>query len=452
MKNLLYFGMLLAMLLSACAQAAAQTSATQPVRASEAARQVEVIWYVRSNEIEQKWENDTIIPGFEVKFPNIKINLTVVKETDFDTRMQAMIAAGNPPDIWSHWGPSGFQDYLKRGLVADLTPLIQKDNFDLTDFEPTALDDYKVDGQVMGLPMLTTGSFIFFNKDQFDKAGLAYPTVNWDDTSWTYARFLDMCKALTRTTGNPITDVYGCNLDFWPNDAYAWLFGKDLYPDTAYLTGFATESYLNDPLVIQGFQARQDIVWKYHYQPDPAVADALTGGGDIFQTGKVVMQLTGGWGWWNYAVIKDFKWGVAALPYGSPTRKDVVFTDPWMLSSKSNHPAEAWTFLKYLTDAPQQETWMKLTGAPPARKSLADKWYAQFPNMTPADVKTVHLGALKYGRESPSHLLVKFDQLDNVVTSAIDPITINMSKAADVLPAAKKQLDAALNQIKAEYK
>ena len=291
-----------------------------------------------------KWENDTIIANFEKKFPNIQINLTVVNENDFDSRMQAMIATGSPPDIWSHWGPSGFQDYVKRGLVADLTPFIQKDNFDLTDFEPSALDTYKVDGKLMGLPTLTTGSFIFYNKDLFDKAGIAYPTVNWDDKTWTYDRFLVPCKALTRTSGDPKTDVYGCNLDLWPNDAFAWLFGADLYRQRL-LDRFRRRVYLNDPLVIQGFQARQDIVWKYHYQPDPAAADALTGGSDIFAVQKVAMELTGGWGWWNYAGIQDFKWGVAALPNGSPTRKDVVFTDPWMLSAKSNHPQEAWTFL-----------------------------------------------------------------------------------------------------------
>ena len=95
---------------------------------------------------------------------------------------------------------------------------------------------------------------------------------------------------------------------------------------------------------------------------------------------------------------------------------------------------------------------MKLTGTPPARKSLAEKWYTQFPNMTPADVKTVHLGALRNGRETPNHLLVKYDQLNAVVTTAMDPIINNMSRAADILPNAKKQLDAALNQIKTEFK
>ena len=48
-------------------------------------------------------------------------------------------------------------------------------------------------------------------------------------------------------------------------------------------------------------------------------------------------------------------------------------------------------------------------------------------------------------------LLVRFDQLNQVVGSALDPIFNNEAKAADVLPDANAQLEAALQQIKDEY-
>jgi multiple sugar transport system substrate-binding protein len=434
---------------TAPANEASGVDAAQP-----SAQKVEVIWYVRSSENEQKWENEVAIPDFESKHPNIKINLVVVPWADFDIKMPAMTAAGTPPDIWSHWGPSGFQDYVKRGLVADLTPFIEKDQFDLSDFVPEALDIYKVDGKIMGLPILTGGSFIFYNKDLFDAAGVKYPPTNWDDTSWTWDAFLEKAKILTKDTDDPTTAVFGCRLDLWPNDAYAWLWGQDLYPDDAYKTGFADKAFLDSEAAVKAFQAWQDMVWKFHYALDPAQVDAM-GGGDLFESGNVAMNLTGGWGWWLYGRRKlhgEFKLGVAALPYGAPGRRDVVFTDPWMLSSKTSHPNEAWTFLKYLASPEVQKGWMDLTGAPPVRKSLAESWYKSFPSMTPEEVKEVHLGALKHGRESPNHLLVKFDQLNQIVQSAVDPIVNNEKKAADTLPEANKKLEEALKQIAAEYK
>jgi len=443
MKKTIFFVMLiLVMALTACGPKSTAATVAAPVF---------VQWYVRSNTVEQTWENETIIPAFEAANPNIRITLVVVPWADFDTKMQTMIAAGTPPDIWSHWGPSGFQDYVKRGLVADLTPFIEKDKFDLTDFVPEVLKIYQVDGKYMGLPILTGGSFIFYNKDAFDKAGVAYPPTNWDDTSWTYDKFLEDCKALTHvsTPIDPKNDMYGCNLGFWPNDQFAWMFGQDFYPDTAYTTGFAEVSYLDSPLSIQAFQARQDIVWKLKYQPDPAALDAM-GAGDVFINQKVAMNLTGVWGWWQ--TIPNFKWAVAALPYGAPGRKDVIFTDPWMMSSKTAHPQEAWTFLKYLVSPEVQTTWSKVTNAPPVRTSLLDSWYKQFPSMTPDQVKEVFQGSLKYGRESPNHLLVRFDQLDQVVGAALDPITNNKATAADTLPAANVKLIATLKQIETENK
>jgi len=452
MKSKLFLMLLVvALVLTACATKteapkAAEEKATEPPVAEEP---VEVIWYVRTEDAEQPWEQDVIIPDFESKHPNIKINLTVVTWDDFDTKMQTMIAAGTPPDVWSHWGPSGFADYVIRGLAADLTPYIERDNFDLSDFIPEVLDIYTLDGKVYGLPMLTTASFIYYNKDLFDAAGVEYPPTDWDDTSWTYDAFVEKCGQLTSNIDDPEMAVFGCNLGFWPNDAYAWMYGQDLYPDSAYQTGFADEAYLDSDAALKGFQARQELVWDLNYMPDPAQTDAM-GGGDIFMNEKVAMHLTGGWGWWNYNEV-DFNWGAAALPYGGPDRKAVVFTDPWIMSAKTDHPDEAWEFLKYLVSPDTQRSYMELTGTPPARISLAEDWYKLFPTMTPEEVKELHLGGLQHGRESPNHLLVRFDQLNQVVNAALDPIFNNEAKAADVLPDANAQLEAALQQIQAEY-
>ncbi len=456
MKRLLFLLLIAVLVLVGCAGPAEEPAGEEPaVEEPEPAAEepVEVIWYVRTNDTEQPWEQEVVIPDFEAKHPNIKINLTIVTWDDFDTKMQTMIAAGTPPDIWSHWGPSGFADYVIRGLAADLTPYIEQDNYDTSDFIPEVLDIYTIDGKIYGLPFLTTASFIFYNKDLFDAAGVEYPTSDWDDTSWTWDAFVEKCGEMTQVTGDPETDIYGCNLGFWPNDAYLWLWGNDLYPDEAYSTGFASEAFFDTPAAEASLQARQDMVWDLGYMPDPATADALGAGGGLFEGQKVAMNLTGGWGWWNYTgLTEEFNWGAAALPYGAPGRRAVVFTDPWMMSAKTDHPEEAWEFLKYLVSPEAQKVWMETTGAPPVRQSLAEGWYSQFPSMSPEEVKENHLGGLKHGRESPNHLLVRFDQLNQVVSACLDPIFNNEASAAETLPQCDTDLEAALQQIQSEYK
>lgn len=462
-KTILFTLLIVAFALASCAPKPAATQApaapAAPAATAAPAKQTTVIWYVRSQNVENAWENTYAIPTFEKENPNIKVNLVIVPWADFDTKMDTMVAAGTPPDVWSHWGPSGFADYVARGLAADLTPFIQQDNYDLSDFNPAVLKIYNVGGKYYGIPMSIVGSNIFYNKDLFDKYGVPYPTTNWDDTSWTYDKFLDMCKALTHVTGDPATDVYGCGMDFWPNDAYAWMFGKDLYPDSAYQTGFAETSYLDDPLVVQAFQARQDIVWKLHYMPDPATVSGM--GGDFqhtFRAQKTAVEVTGGWGWYQFSDIKDFHMGVAAIPYGNAARKDVQFADPWIMSSKTPHPQEAWTFFKFLISKETMASLSNVTHNPPVRLSLQQDWYKNvaasplFQGMTEADVRAAFDGSLKYGKESPNHLLVRFDQLDQVVGAALDPIVNNKATAADTLPAANAKLTAALKQIETENK
>ncbi len=455
---ILFVCLIVVLLLPACASNTAGATMKSPVMADSDAKSgtsvgnVEIIWYVRKNDNEQKWETEMVISDFEAKNPTIKINLLGVAQDNFDSRLQAMIAAGAQPDIWSHWGSSGFQDYAKRSLVADLTPYIEKDHYDLADFIPEVLDIYKVDGKIMGLPISTGGSFIFYNKKIFDAAGVAYPPTNWDDKSWNYDAYVEKCKQLTSLSVpfDSQQDVFGCYENYWPNDQFAWIWGQDFYPISAYETGFADTAYLDDQAVIDAFQARQDLVWDYHYAPTPAEL-AVFDDNDIFMAGKVAMIATGVWGWWKYSEISDFKWGVAALPYGADTRFGVTFTDPWLMSSKSAHPEEAWTFLKYLCSPEIQAQWSELTGAPPVRKSLQHDWVKRFPGMAPEDVKEVFDGALQYGRESPSHMLVKFDQLNRITEAAIAPIVSNQKSAAETLPVANQALIKTLRQIQNEY-
>jgi len=449
--NVLLFTVL-ALGLSACSSSPSSQIGSPSPSKIEPPEKIEIVWYVKTSPVENPWEKDVVVPDFEAKHPNIKINLVIAANADFDTKMLAMYAAGTPPDVFSHWGQTGWADFYRRGMIADLTPFIQRDNFDLSDFIPEVLDVFRIDGRIMGLPMFRTGSFVFYNKDLFDAAGVLYPPTNWDDTSWTWDSFVEKCGRLTKKTGNAKDTLYGCNLSLWPLDGYPRLFGQELFPDSIYETGFADKAYLDSQSSIAAFQSIQDLVWKLHYMPDPATADSL-GGSNLFQSGKVAMQLDGGWGWWdNKGLESKFRWGVAALPYGAPGRKAIVFADPWLMSSKTKHPEESWQFISYLASLDVQKQWMESGGAPPARLSLLDTWYHEFPTMSPEEVKEVHLGAIKYGRACPCDFTVRYDQIDQFLYSAVDRIFNNQSTAAEVLPEANRQLEELLSKIMKEYK
>ncbi len=110
-----------------------------------------------------------------------------------------MIAAGEPLHVWSpNWGGDGFQSDRVRGLLQDLTPLIEQDSFDTSAFIPEVLKIYQSEGKTWALPFLTTGSYIFYNKKIFDEAGVEYPPQDWNDPNWTWEAFVELGKKLTK--------------------------------------------------------------------------------------------------------------------------------------------------------------------------------------------------------------------------------------------------------------
>jgi multiple sugar transport system substrate-binding protein len=101
-------------------------------------------------------------------------------------------------------------------LLADLTPLIERDKWDTSDFIPEVFAIYNVEGKQYGIPFLTTGSYVYYNMKLFDEAGVPYPPSDWNDKSWTWDAFLETAKKLTKNPDDPSTAVYGGVNGLWP--------------------------------------------------------------------------------------------------------------------------------------------------------------------------------------------------------------------------------------------
>jgi multiple sugar transport system substrate-binding protein len=416
-------------------------------KAASANGQVTLTWYVRDNAAERQWE-DQMIQAFQTAHPTITVELVTASWAEFAPRLNGMWLQGNPPDIWSHHGTNGFVDFYQKGWLADLTPFITGPNpLDLGDFFTETVQIYTMDGRVYGLPILGGGSFLFYNKDMFDAAGVSYPPTDWDDPTWTWDAMVSKAVSLTQHYGEP--DVqYGVTTRIWPWDGYAWAWGQDLFPASAYQTGFADESYLDTPTATLAYQARQDLICEYHVSPSLDEEAAVGSGDAAFGNQRTAMHITGLWGLFTY---KDagFDWGFAALPMGAPGARDIVFTDPWVMSSASEHPDEAWEFLRFLASLEAQRAYMQITNAPPVRQSLMPEWAPLLSDtMTITQVQKVYAGALAHGAESPNHLLVDYDEINDVLDAGLNPLWNNCSASVtDTLTNTDIQLEQTLDWI-----
>jgi multiple sugar transport system substrate-binding protein len=384
---------------------------------------VEITWLVRTDPNMIDWENE-MIKQFEEQNPNIKIKLTQIPQEEIDQRLTTMIASGNVPDVWSaNWANSGFAGYNQMGALLDLTPYIEKDPASIEGIPQEILDIYTIEGKNYGLPMLSIGSFLFYNKDLYDEAGLEYPTTDWEDTSWSWDKMVENAVALSNNTGNPDTQIYGVATGLAGN-RHSWFFGGDFFSDEAYVTANMGTPNVVTPENIEAIQAHVDLIHKHEASPSQAALDSVSALGDPFLTGKVAMMINGGWGFWAYKPA-EFNWGVAPIPYVEG-REIPLFVDPWNISAKTKHPDEAWEFIKFLTaEDGGAKSFMEATSATPAREGLMDDWAQQMSDITGMsveEIKQVNEGAFKYGRESDNHLIAKFAVVQTTINQTMTGI------------------------------
>jgi len=427
------------------------------------AGQKEIVWMVRTGIEENTWQKSVVLPDFAKTKPDIFVKVLSIRQDDIAVKREAMIAAKEPLHVWStNWGGDGFASDRARGLITDLTPLIERDKFDTSDYVPDVLKIYQSEGKTWGLPFLTTGSYVYYNKKLFDDAKVPYPPTDWDDASWTWDKYVETAKALTKNYGDPNNAVYGGNWFFGNLEGPPMIWGHFIWPEDAYSTGYAEKVTVTDEKSIAAYQAFHDLTYVHKVMPEPAAMQGLDALGGAFQTGRLAMNMNGGWGHWVYNKLIDdpngFCWGVAPIPMGSPDAKTraVIYTDPWVITAGMDQENTdlAWEFVKFLASAEQAAKYTETTGTPPTRTSLLTTYYDRFSKcMDPADMKTVFEGAFSHGRESSNHLLVKWDELNQTWGNLLDPFWNDPEgKAADVLPEIETSVNDVLTKIIEESK
>jgi multiple sugar transport system substrate-binding protein len=456
----LLLAVIVTLILAACATAPSGTSGGEAADSSgsAAADAREIVWMVRTHTTENPWEQDVVIPAFAESNPEIKVNLLIIDQPDIAVKREAMIAAGEPLHVWStNWGGDGFASDRARGLITDLTPLIERDNVDTSVFIPEVLAIYQNEGKTWGLPFLTTGSYVFYNMELFDAAGIEYPPTDWEDKSWTWDAMLDLAQQLTQDYDNPTSATYGWIQNRQNIEGPPMIFGQFPWPEDAYERGFAQEITLNTPEIIDAYQKHHDLIHVHKVSPDDAANQALTQLGGAFESGRVAMMQNGGWGWWVYSIVTPdkeggFCWGVAPNPWGTPDAETraVIYTDPWVITRglEGQDLEDAWTFVKFLVSEETARAYMQTTNTPPTQAKLQEEWFQQFECMEPEAVKEVYQGAFRHGLESSNHLMVRWDELNQIWNNSLSAFFLDPSaRAEDVLPQLEEELTAALERI-----
>src|SRR5690606_3993660 len=97
---------------------------------------------------------------------------------------------GESPDVMFL---TNVTSYASKGVLKDLTGLIEDEGFDVNQFTEAQLKNFEYDGKLYGLPRDNDTKVFFYNKKLFDEANLPYP-----EEGWTWNDLREYAKALTK--------------------------------------------------------------------------------------------------------------------------------------------------------------------------------------------------------------------------------------------------------------
>ncbi|MFF2299605.1 ABC transporter substrate-binding protein [Arthrobacter sp. NPDC058127] len=313
----------------------------------------------------QKETMQKLVDEFEAKNPNIEIELQVNPWTDYWTKLQVGAQGGTAPDAFWMLG-TNFHVYAANDQLLPLDDAIKSANIDMGVYPKPLVDLFKYKGHQYGLPKDFDTVGLWYNKELFDAAGVAYPTDQW---TWK-----DVQAAAAKLT-NPANGTFGIAAPlnrqegFYNTIAQA---GGNVISDDGKKSGY------DDPKTQAGLQYWVDFI-KNGYSPSLkqfADTEAVA----QFENGKVAMYYGGSFYAQRFhenAGLKS-KVDVTSLPKGE--KKATIINGIQNVGySKSKHPEELKKFLLFLGSEEAAKTQASTGAVIPAYKDTQQGWIDAMP-------------------------------------------------------------------------
>ncbi len=418
-SRLLVLVMIVSLILTACGGANAPVANNTPVTIS-------MMMWGDPAELEV-WNQ--IVADFHQAKPNITVKVEVSDWDSYWTKLKTLLSANTPPDVFAMDAPL-YLDYQSRGVLLNLQPYLDKNPDMLKGVYPQTLEAYKTPDGMYGLPRDFQTIVLFYNKDMFDAAGVAYPTADW-----TYDDLRAAAKKLTIVGADGKVTQFGYSLDMWDFEPgmseIIWAYGGDLIsPDH-------TKTLIGEPKARQAFQILHDMMFVDKSIPDSNTSDQY--GNDTFAAGVSAMTAIGHWAVPGYSEAK-FKWDVAPMPKGPAGQATSVNSAGFVVGKASKNPDAAFEFLKYVLSEPAQKKLAELGFACPVLKNVAesDSFLKQ---KTQIDQK-VFLDSLAFAHMKP--VFKGYDEWSSAIGDGMAPIWTGEAELDPTLDASVKAADEVL--------
>jgi len=318
----------------------------------------------------------TMIADFEKAYPNVKVEYIVVADNEFDTKLQSMIGAGSPPDVF-YCMIDNFMKYTATGNLLNLSQFVNSNEiFERDNVWDQIIDLYRYDGKMLGngdvyaLPKDVSVFPIFYNVDLFKKAGVVAPTM---ENPWDWNDYLAAAKKLTSGSGD--SKIYGSGA--YSLESAVWSNGAEFIDQET-----LSKVLIDEPAFVEALQWMADLRLVHHVVPTIAESGSLNDY-DRFKQGKLAMVGAGTWSLGDFWQNCDFTFDVMNWPVSPRTGKSEIWfgSAGLSVSSKTKHPQEAFNLAAYLAFyEDSQRTAYQKGQAIPMLKDMAYNEFAKLDN------------------------------------------------------------------------
>jgi multiple sugar transport system substrate-binding protein len=308
---------------------------------------------------------EEIVAAFEDQNPSIDVQIEYVPNaTDFYTRLATGYAAGLAPDVFLI-NYRRYGQFAARDALVPVGPLLEaSENLDVEDYYPEPLEAFQFNGELMCLPQNLSSLVVYYNRDLFDAAGVAYP-----EAGWTWDDFLAAAKTLTiDINGDGLTDQHGLGVEnslirFTP---FIWQAGGELVDDVDRPKTLTIDT----PEAREGIQFFIDLSLVHKVVPTEAEVLAISDE-DRFINGTTAMLLQSRRVVPTLRQIESFTWDVAPLPQHEEAA-GILHSDAYCMSATTENQAAAWKFIEFANGPEGQQLAARVGRTVPSLKAVAE--------------------------------------------------------------------------------
>lgn len=314
--------------------------------------------------------------------------------------LETDIEMGHAPDIVGPASLTMVHRFPRQWL--DLTPLIEKYEYDLSQFPPNLVEMYRENGRLVAIPFAVSPSLIYYNADLFDKANLEYPPTKFGETymldgkevEWSWDTVAEIAKRMTLdVAGNKPTSP-----QFLPDQIAQFGFVPVSYTICSDFSAFGGAPLVDEQGKVEIPQHwREAAQWlhsgirKDHFIPNEEDIDSVLNKPFEFASGRVAMVRSM---LWYACCLEDMKFrrDLAVMPSYNGTTYVPIDAYTFHIHKNTKNPDAAFKVLQYILGDAAAEL-LTVYDSFPARPDLQDDLIKLFRDKAP-DVKNWHLASL----------------------------------------------------------